>query len=246
MFKQEAMTLASISNNNVVKVYESGIFEGNPYMVMEYVKGRSLKEIIYENGYLLVDEVFLYMQQIINGLEMVHNNGIIHRDLKPQNILKKVDGTLVILDFGTAFIADIDKNLYEEDGSSVIGTVYYMAPEIIENPGGSIQTDIYALGVTMYEMFTGKFPFSAADPNDKISVIHMHRKEPFPSVRKINPLVPIEFENIIYRCCEKEDKKRYRNVYELRLDLLHAYEKYKNPVEEKSNFFSKLFKKKGK
>lgn len=245
MFKQEAMTLAAISNNNIIKVYENGIYENNPYLVMEYVRGRSLKEIIYGSSYLLVDEVFLYMQQIINGLESVHNCNIIHRDLKPQNIIKKADGTLVILDFGTAFVADETINLYKEDGSTIIGTVQYMAPELVENPGGSIQTDIYALGVTMYEMFTSKFPFSCPDPNDKVGVVYKHRNEPFPSVRKINPKVPIEFENIIYKCCEKDVKKRYKNVNELRIDLINAYETYKNPCVKKEGLLSKLFKKKG-
>lgn len=245
MFKQEAMTLAAISNNNVVKVYENGVYDNNPYLVMEYVKGRSLKDIIHSSSYLLVDEVFLYMQQIINGLETVHNNNIVHRDLKPQNIIKKSDGTLVILDFGTAIVCDDSINLYKEDGTTIIGTVQYMAPELVEHPGGSIQTDIYALGVTMYEMFTGKFPYTAADPNDKIAVVMKHRNEPFPSVRKINPLVPIEFEEIIYKCCEKDTKKRYKNVNELRIDILHAYEAYKNPTPKKKSLFEKLFKKKG-
>ena len=245
MFKQEAMTLAAISNNNVVKVYENGIYDGNPYLVMEYVKGRSLKDIIYSAGYLLVDEVYLYVQQIINGLETVHENHIVHRDLKPQNIIKKSDGTLVILDFGTAFIEDDNINLYKEDGTTIIGTVQYMAPELVSNPGGSIQTDIYALGVTMYEMFTAKFPYSAADPADKVAVVKMHMNEPFPSVRKINPTVPVEFENIIYKCCEKDVKKRYKNVNELRIDLLNAYEIYKNPRKEKKGLFGNLFKRKG-
>ena len=245
MFKQEAMTLAAISNDNVVKVYENGIYEGNPYLVMDYVKGKSLKDIIYENSYLLVDEFYLYMIQILNGLETIHNCGIIHRDLKPQNIIKKSDGTLVILDFGIAVIADEKINLYKEDSKSIIGTVQYMAPEFVGNPSGSIQTDIYALGVTMYEMFTGKFPFTSADSNDKYGVMYKHIKEPFPSVRKLNPTVPIEFENVIYKCCEKDAKKRYKNVNELKIDLIQAYEAYKNPENKKVGFFAKLFKKKG-
>ena len=245
MFKQEAMTLAAISNKNVVKVYENGIYENNPYLVMEYVKGRSLKDIIYGTSYLLVDEVYLYMQQIIDGLETVHNCNIVHRDLKPQNIIKKADGTLVILDFGTAIVSDESINLYKEDGSTIIGTVQYMAPELVENPGGSVQTDIYALGVTMYEMFTCKFPYSCPDVNNKVAVVYKHINEPFPSVRKINPLVPIEFENIIYKCCEKDVKKRYKNVNELRIDLIQAYETYKNPVAKKQGLLSRIFKKKG-
>lgn len=246
MFKQEAMTLAAISNPNIVKVYEDGIYDGKPYLVMEYVKGRSLKDIIIDNGYLLVDEVFLYMQQIINGLETIHNAKIVHRDLKPNNIIKKNDGSLVLIDFGTAIVSEAQYNLYKEDGTTIIGTVQYMAPELVKNTMGSIQTDIYALGVSMYEMFTGKFPFSLPDKNDKIGVVQMHINEPFPSVRKLNPNVPVSFENIIYKCCEKNCKRRYKNVNELRIDLLHAYEEYKNPKSKKINFFEKIFKRKRK
>ena len=240
MFKQEAMTLASLSNPNIVKVYSSGIYENNPYLVMDYVRGRSLKDIIYSNGYLLVDEIVPYMQQLINGLEACHNNQIVHRDIKPQNIIKKADGVLVLLDFGTAVIEDVDKNLYKEDGSVIIGTVQYMAPEIVQDPRGSIQTDIYALGVTMFEMFTGKFPYIS---DDKKEIVKMHINDPFPSIRKINPTVPIEFEKIINKCCEKNPKKRYKNVNELRLDILIAYEKYKNPTQ-KQGFLQRLFKRK--
>lgn len=242
MFKQEAMLMAAIPNNNVVKIYASGIHENNPYLVMEYVKGRSLKEIIYENGYLLVDEVYSYVTQILNGLEACHNSNIFHRDIKPQNIIKKADGNVVLIDFGTAYVGEIDKNLYMEDPTKVIGTVQYMAPEIFHNLKASIQTDIYALGITMYEMFSGKFPFSTDDPDNKKAIVKMHIHSPFPSIRRLNPSVPVDFENIIYKCCEKDPKKRYKNVNELRIDLLNAYEAYKNPKKKKENFFKKLFK----
>ena len=240
MFKQEAMTLAALNNPNIVKVYSSGIYEDNPYLVMDYVKGKSLKDIIHTNGYLLVDEIVSYTQQIINGLEACHNNQIVHRDLKPHNIIKKADGIITLLDFGTAIIADAEKNLYKEDNSVIIATVQYMAPELVENPKGSIQTDIYALGVTMFEMFTGTFPYNAESKKD---IAKMHISLPFPSIRKINPNVPLEFEKIINKCCQKNPKKRYKNVNELRLDILIAYEKYKNP-SKKGGILSKLFKEK--
>ena len=240
MFKQEAMTLASLRNPNIVKVYSSGIYENNPYLVMDYVRGKSLKDIIYSNGYLLVDEIVSYMQQIISGLEACHINQIVHRDIKPQNIIKKADGVMVLLDFGTAVIEDVDKNIYKDDGSVIIGTVQYMAPELVNNPRGSIQTDIYALGVTMFEMFTGTYPFMAENKKD---VVRMHINNPFPSIRKINANVPIEFEKIINKCCHKNPKRRYKNVNELRLDILIAYEKYKNPSKNKLGFLERIFKK---
>ena len=242
MFKQEAMLMAAIFNSNVVKIHASGIHENNPYLVMDYVKGKSLKEIIYENGYLLVDEVYSYVLQILNGLEACHNSNIFHRDIKPQNIIKKSDGNVVLIDFGTAYIGEIDKNLYQEDETKVIGTVQYMAPEIFHSLKASIQTDIYALGISIYEMFTGKFPFFAENPEDKKAVVKMHIHSPFPSVRRLNPTVPVEFENIIYKCCEKDPKKRYKNVNEIRVDLLNAYEKYKNPTTKNEGFFKRIFK----
>ena len=239
MFKQEAMTLAAISNKHIVRVYSNGVYEDNLYLVMEYVKGKSIKQLIVANGYLLLDEVYSYMLQIIDGIEACHNNGIIHRDIKPQNLIKKADGSIVIIDFGTAFINQEDVNLYKEDGSTVIGTAQYMAPELIDNPKGSIQTDIYAIGITMYEMLTGKFPFNPKDPQDKKAILYMHINVPFPSIRKVNPSIPLSFEKLINKCCNKDAKLRYKNVEELKIDLIEAYDNYKAP--KKKNFLSFLF-----
>lgn len=246
MFQQEAMTMAALTNQNIVKVYSSGIYMNNPYLVMEYVRGKSLKDIINENGYLLVNEVFSYMKQILNGLKACHDANIIHRDIKPQNIIKKADGILVLLDFGTAFISEDDKNLYKEDGNTIVGTAQYMAPELINNPTGSIQSDIYAIGISMFEMFTGKFPFVPKNFNDKKEILKMHVYSPFPSVRKINPAVPVSFENIIYKCCQKDPNKRYKNISELQLDLFTAYDDFKNPKEKKLSFFKRLLSRKKK
>jgi serine/threonine-protein kinase len=130
MFQQEAMTMAAISNLNVVSIYGSGIYNNKPYLVMDYVRGKSLKDIIRENSYLLVDEVYTYMMQIINGLEACHNCNIVHRDIKPQNIIKKTDGNVVLIDFGTAYIGEVERNLYVEDGAIIIGTIQLLAPEL--------------------------------------------------------------------------------------------------------------------
>ena len=242
MFKQEAMTMAAISCPNIVSVYGNGTYDNNPYMVMEYVHGKSLKEIIRENGYLLVDEVYAYTRQILTGLGACHDANIIHRDIKSTNIIKKTDGTIVLIDFGTAFIHNSDINLYQEDGSTIIGTPQYIAPELASNPSGTIQSDIYALGITMYEMFTGQYPFTA---ENKLDIVRMQIRDPFPSVRKKNPLVPVEFEKIINKCCEKKPENRYKNVHELEIDLINAYLSYKNPEQtkkKKKGFFG-LFKK---
>lgn len=243
MFNQEAMTLASLNNKNILKVYNSGVYNNQPFLVMEYVKGCSLKEIIMTRGYLLVDEVFSYTKQILSGVEACHNNNIIHRDIKPHNIIKKSDGTMVIIDFGLAFLNDPAMNLYEENENFIACTVQYMAPELINHPEGTFQTDIYAIGVTMFEMFTGRHPYILNNKDDKKSVIMMHINSPFPSVRNINPEVPESFEKIINKCCEKDPKNRYKNVNEIYIELLIAYNEYKNPKKEKKSFFKRLFKK---
>ena len=148
MFKQEAMTLAAISNKNIVQVYESNTWENKPILVMEYVRGKSLRNIINEQSYLLVEEVYLYTQQILNGLEGIHDAGVVHRDIKPHNIVKKTDGTLVLIDFGTATIQEEDKNLYKEENGNTIGTVQYMAPELFLNSkNASCQSDIYVSSI---------------------------------------------------------------------------------------------------
>ena len=240
MFNQEAMTMAAISNLHVAKVFASGTYDGNPYLIMEYVHGRSLKDIIRENGFLLIDEVYSYTMQIIDGLEAIHSLNIIHRDIKPNNIIKKSDGTIVLIDFGTAFIYESDINLYQEDGKTIIGTVHYMAPELVKYPQGTIQTDIYALGITIFEMFTGKYPFNS---QDRLEVVKMHLKNPFPSIRKIIPNITVDFENIIYKCCDKDPDKRYANVNELRIDLINAYLNYKSPTKPTKRKW-RLFRKK--
>lgn len=245
MFYQEALTLASITNPNVVRIYSSGVHNDNPYLVMEYVKGESLKDTIKKNSYLLVDEVYAYMKQIINGLSACHNVNIVHRDIKPQNIIKKPDGTIVLIDFGIALITEKDKNLYEEDGSSITGTVHYLAPELVKMQPATVQSDIYALGIMMYEMFSAKYPFDMENGEDKIALATKHVYNAFPSLRKICPDVPQSFENIINKCCKKDPKERYQNVNELGLDLMKAYDEYKNP-KPKVSFWSKLFKRKQK
>lgn len=248
MFLQEGMTLAAIRNPNVVSIHSTGIHENMPYLAMEYVKGKSIKKLIEENVYLLVDEVYSYMLQIINGLETCHNANIVHRDIKPQNIIKKADGVIVIIDFGTAYIAEADKNLYEEDKETIIGTVQYMDPYYVQHHIWSVQTDIYSLGIMMFEMLTGKLPFVPKDdPNNKTEILLMQIKEKFPSVRKYNPKVHKAFENIIYKCCEKDPKDRYHNVHELKIDLINAYnESLKKQPDKKRGFFSFLFKRKDK
>jgi len=238
MIKQEAMTMAALNSTHIAKIYECNLNDNEPYIVMDYVRGKILKDLIKEQGYLLVEEVYRYMMQIIDGLEVVHNAGIVHRDIKPANMIKQSDGNIVLVDFGTAIISDKEYNLIQEDGKTITGTVFYMAPEYTHYPSGTIQTDIYALGVSMFEMFTNRYPFKAKDQK---SIIMMHKREPFPSVRKFNSNVPVAFENIIYKCCEKGINKRYKNVAEIRVDLLKAYNEYINP--KKKNIFERIFKK---
>lgn len=258
-YLQEINTMASLLQKNIVQIYDTGIYEGiitnkktkeqklgkKPYVVMEYVKGQSLRSKINQEGFLIVDEVNDYMMQILDGLEVAHKNGIVHRDIKPENMLVRPDGTLVILDFGTAFHLDHQFNLYE-DKDYITGTIQYMAPEYVEGTQINVLIDIYALGISLFEMFTGKLPFTHPN-NDQKEIFKMHRHQPLPSITNINPNCPKEYEKIIIKACAKNPDERYQNVYELRKDLIEAYKHYKNPTDnKKESFFSKIFNKRKK
>lgn len=242
-YKQEIITMATIVSPYVVKIYDTGIFINRPYVVMEYVRGISLKELIQREGFLLTDEIYNFMIQILDGLFSCHQKGIIHRDLKPENIIVKPDGSIVIIDFGTAYVLEEDLNIYY-NSERITGTLHYMAPEYIEHPEGSILVDIYALGISMFEMYTGKLPFTHPKKDPK-EIFKMHRKQPLPNIKNINPNCPEPFEKIIIKACSKDPKNRYQNAYEFKNALIDAYNKYKHPEDYKrKSLLSKLFNKK--
>ncbi|MTI47720.1 Stk1 family PASTA domain-containing Ser/Thr kinase [Sporosalibacterium faouarense] len=212
-FKRESQAAASLSHPNIVNVYDVGVEDDIYYIVMEYVKGKTLKEFIQEKGKLTVDETMSIAVQIADGLSHAHKNHIVHRDIKPHNILITDDGRAKVTDFG---IAQAATSATVTSTSSVIGSVHYFSPE--QARGGYVdeKSDIYSLGIVMYEMVTGKLPFQGDSP---ISVALKHVQENIASPKIINESIPRSLEKIIMQCVKKDQTLRYSNTEKLLYDL---------------------------
>lgn len=252
LYKQEIKTMATLTHQNIVKIYDCGIDQSHPFVVMEYVKGQSLRAIIIQRGFLMIEEFKQYMNQILDGLICAHENQIIHRDIKPQNIIVKSNGVVTIIDFGTAYILDKKFNAYDDE--KCIGSVHYMAPEYPLEKISDERIDIYSLGITMFEMLTGKLPFVDANPEHKTqvekykAVIRMHKYTPLPSARKYNPQITEEIEQIINKACSKNRESRYKSCRQIKEDLQRAYDHYLHPenCHKQQSWIKKLFSRKEK
>ena len=214
-FIKEAQSCASLVHNNIVSVYDVGCDSGMNYMVMELVDGITLKEYIKEKGALPWQEACDYAIQIAQGLNEAHSKNIIHRDIKPQNIIMTRDKTLKVTDFGIARAAASETTMV---GSSAMGSVHYISPEQARGGYTDARSDIYSLGIVLYEMLTGKVPFNA---ESAVSVALMHlEKEPV-NVKCVNIDIPSDLAYITMKAISKDPSSRYQNTAEM-LDDLHA------------------------
>jgi eukaryotic-like serine/threonine-protein kinase len=213
-FRREAQAAASLSHPNIVSIYDVGIEDGIHYIVMEYIHGQSLKELIEEMGSLPVAMAADYACQIAHALGNAHKHGIIHRDVKPHNILISEDGRVKVADFGIAQAVTASTVTY--NNGSILGSVHYFAPEQARGGQTNEQSDIYSLGVVLFEMLTGQVPFTGESP---VSIAVKHLQEPFPRPREINPEIPAAVERIIRRAVEKDPANRYRTAREISSDL---------------------------
>lgn len=212
-FQREANAVSKLNHPNVVEVYDVGEFEGKHYIVMEYIRGRTLKQLISQRGALHKEEALNIMIQLTNAVEHAHENNIIHRDIKPQNVLIKDDGTVKITDFGIALAHDAVQ-LTQSD--AVLGSAHYLAPETTRGEVPTNQIDIYALGIVFYELLTGNVPFRGDNP---VQIAMKHLREEVPSVRDFNPTLPQSIENIISKATVKNRKQRYLSAREMLDDL---------------------------
>ena len=212
-FQREANSAATILHPNVVEMYDVGKDDDNYFIVMEYIDGQTLKNLIKKRGSLTLPEVIDIMIQLTSAIECAHDKYIIHRDIKPQNILMLDDGTVKVTDFGIATVTNANELT---ETNSVMGSVHYLPPESANGSGATIRSDIYSLGILMFELLTGKVPFKG---DNAVEVAIKQLKEPIPSVTKINPEIPQSVENIILRACAKNPKNRYKNVTEMRNDI---------------------------
>lgn len=215
-FQREASAASKLSHPNVVDVYDVGESEGRHYIVMEYVRGRTLKQLIAQRGALHLDEAVDIMLQLTSAVAMAHEKHIIHRDIKPQNVLVKDDGTVKITDFGIA-VAHGSVQLTQHH--TVMGSAHYLAPETTRGEAPTEAVDIYALGIVFYELLSGSVPFQGSNPTE-IAVKHL--RDPMPYIRDFNPTIPQSVENIILRATAKKVSERYATVEEMREDLLEC------------------------
>lgn len=212
-FQREALATSELSHPNIVSVFDVGTDHGLPYMVMEYVKGPDLKDYIRENSPIPLPKVITIMDQILSAMALAHEHGVIHRDLKPQNILMDEKGNIKIADFGIAVA--LNQSAITQT-NSVLGSVHYMSPE--QTRGGMVtkQSDIYSLGIILYELLTGEVPFSGETP---VVIALKHAEDQIPSLRKQNKEIPQALENVVLKATAKDPRDRYASVEEMQADL---------------------------
>ncbi len=237
-FEREARAAASLNHQNIVRVINIGTYEGKPYMVNELIKGQTLRNVLNVRGKFSVLEACDIMYQLCSAVIHAHQHGVIHRDIKPQNVYITGDSTVKLGDFGIATFQNASKVTRSE---VVVGSVHYLAPEISQGNPASVKSDIYALGITFFELLTGKVPFDDESP---VTVALKHIKDKMPSVRKFNPKVPQCIEKIINKACDKNPASRYKSAFEMRKDIDRIL---RDPtIINKKSFFQKLFGKKSK
>lgn len=212
-FQREALSASSLTHPNIVEVYDVGEDSGQYYIVMEYVEGRNLKNLIKKRGKLTISEVVDIMLQITDGMSIAHDSYIIHRDIKPQNIMILENGLVKIMDFGIAMAMN---STQLTQTNSVMGSVHYLPPEQANGQGSTLQSDIYSMGIVMYELLTGSLPYKG---DNAVEIALKHLKEPLPSIREQIPNIPQSIENIIIRSTAKNPKNRYSDAREMHNDL---------------------------
>ena len=227
-FQREALSASSLNHPNIVEVYDVGEDNGQYYIVMEYIEGKHLKELIKKRGHLTLTEVVDIMLQITDGMSVAHDSYIIHRDIKPQNIMILENGLVKITDFGIAMAMN---STQLTQTNSVMGSVHYLPPEQANGKGATLQSDIYSMGILMYELLTGKLPYRG---ENAVEIALKHLKEPLPSIREEMPSLPNSIENIIKRATAKNIKNRYNDAREMHEDLLTCLDdsRIKEPIIE--------------
>lgn len=234
-FQNEARFSAAFNHPNIVKIYDYGEHNNLPYIVNEYMKSQTLRDVLDYKKNLGLNETCQIMLQLCDAVIEVHSKNIIHRDIKPQNIYYLSDGTVKLSDFGISVLLNSPLNVNEN--KKVMGTVQYLAPELVYGKKCSFQSDIYAMGITMFELLTGQVPFDASKVSD---IAYMQVNDDMPSVLTIIPTLPKEVDRIVQKATAKDVQDRYKTVVEFRKDILFLY-KNKKLIKKKNNFFVKLF-----
>src|SRR6476659_2849292 len=214
-FRREAKNAAALSHPNIVSIYDRGEAEGSYYIAMEYLDGRSLKELIVSRGPAPITVAVEYARQILQALRFAHRHGIVHRDIKPHNVLVDAEGHVKVTDFG---IARAGPSQMTEEGS-IIGTAQYLSPEQAQGAPVTPASDIYSVGIVLYEMITGSVPFTGDTPLE-IAMKHLSTTPLPPS--ETRPEVPHELDSIVLRALAKDPEDRYQSSDEMDADLARA------------------------
>ena len=237
-FQREALSASSLAHPNIVEMYDVGEDNGLYYIVMEYIEGKTLKQLLKKRGTLTLSEAIDIMLQLTDGMAHAHDSYIIHRDLKPQNIMIKDDGQIKITDFGIAMALN---STQLTQTNSVMGSVHYLPPEQASGKGCTIKSDIYSMGIIFYELLSGSLPFRG---DNAVEIALKHMRDPLPSLREDNPAIPQSIENIIRKATAKNPKNRYEDARSMHEDLLTALDddrmdepvyQYKYPEHETDN-----------
>ena len=215
-FQREALSASSLAHQNIVEMYDVGEDDGVYYIVMEYVEGKTIKQLLKKRGTLTLSEAIDIMSQLTDGMAHAHDSYIIHRDLKPQNIMIKDDGQIKITDFGIAMALN---STQLTQTNSVMGSVHYLPPEQASGKGCTIKSDIYSMGIIFYELLSGSLPFRG---DNAVEIALKHMREPLPSLRDTNNAIPQSIENIIRKSTAKNPKNRYDSARSMHEDLLTA------------------------
>lgn len=227
-FEREARAVLHLSHDNIVRAYGVGQYDGLPFIVLEFVEGRTLKQIIQDEGPMNPRAASEILCQILDALTAAHQAGIIHRDIKPQNVIVTLSGKAKLTDFGIARDADADTQTYS--GSTVLGSVHYLSPEQAKGKPVSEASDLYSAGITLYEMLTGSVPFNG-DNSVSIALKHLNEK-PVPVIER-NPRVPPALSDVVMKALSKNAADRYASAAAMRADILRAqYDPYGDFVNQ--------------
>lgn len=210
-FKNEIRIASIFNNSHIEKIYNVGEYENNPFLVYELINGRIVKEVLDERGSFSNEETINYILQLLDGVREIHSHNILHNDLKPDNLMLSIDGAIKIVDFGIASHSD------EGKFENLIGSAYYLDPEVVIKKEFTVQSDIYSLGIILFEFLTGKTPFMKSTTDEEIKA---HMSENIPSINSYgNNKLGSEFDEVISRATNRNLKKRYNDVEEFIKDI---------------------------
>ena len=230
-FQNEARFSAAFNHPNIVKIYDYGEYNNLPYIVTEFVRGQTIRDVLDYKRCFSLNESCSIMMQLCDAVHEIHSKNIVHRDIKPQNIYYSSDGSIKLGDFGISILLGSGMNVSEN--RKIMGTAQYLAPELVYGEKPTFQSDIFAMGITLFELLTGRVPFDAKDPHE-VAIMQVEKEVPSPL--KTNPDLPKEIEEIVFKAVNKDLNKRYKNVLDMKKDISALYRNKK--IMKKRGFLS--------